>query len=54
MLFDAATLTGLTEGRVQLHLSALDGRPAEAGSRFTTAAGVVEVTAITRVTPRTT
>ena len=49
MLFDAATLTGLTEGRVQCTYRRWRVVRPKPGSRFTTAAGVVEVTAITPV-----
>ena len=49
MLFDAATLTGLTDGRVQCTYRRWRVVRPKPGSRFTTAAGVVEVTAITPV-----
>jgi len=49
VLFDAATLTGLTEGRVQCTYRRWRVVRPKPGSRFTTRAGVVEVTAITPV-----
>ena len=47
MLFDAATVTGLIEGRVQCTFRRWRVVRPKPGSRFTTHAGVVEVTAIT-------
>jgi len=49
VLFDAATLTGLTEGRVRCTYRRWRVVRPKPGSRFTTAAGVVEVTTITPV-----
>jgi len=49
VLFDAATLAGLTEGRVNCTYRRWTVVRPQVGSRFTTGAGVVEVTAITRV-----
>ena len=48
MLFSAATLRGLTEGRVNCTYRRWDVVRPKAGSRFTTSVGVVEVTSITR------
>jgi hypothetical protein len=48
MLFTAATLRGLTEGRVSCTYRRWEVVRPKVGSRFTTSAGVVEVTAITR------
>jgi hypothetical protein len=47
MLFSAATLRGLTEGRVNCTYRRWQVVRPKVGSRFTTAAGVVEVTSIT-------
>jgi hypothetical protein len=47
MLFTAATLHGLTEGRVNCTYRRWDVVRPKVGSRFTTSAGVVEVTSIT-------
>ena len=47
MLFTAATLRGLLEGRVTCTYRRWDVVRPKVGSRFTTAAGVVEVTSIT-------
>jgi hypothetical protein len=47
MLFTAATLRGLTEGRVNCTYRRWEVVRPKVGSRFTTAAGVVEVTSIT-------
>ena len=47
MLFTAATLRGLTEGRVICTYRRWEVVRPKVGSRFTTAAGVVEVTSIT-------
>ena len=47
MLFTAATLRGLTEGRVNCTYRRWDVVRPKVGSRFTTSAGVVEVTSIT-------
>jgi hypothetical protein len=47
MLFTAATLRGLTEGRVSCTYRRWDVVRPKVGSRFTTSAGVVEVTSIT-------
>jgi len=49
VLFDAATLTGLTEGRVHCTFRRWRVVRPKPGSRFTTRAGVVEVAAITPV-----
>jgi hypothetical protein len=49
MLFDAATVTGLAEGRVRYTYRRWTVVRPQVGSRFTTGAGVVEVTEITRV-----
>ena len=49
MLFDAATLTGLTEGRVHCTFRRWRVVRPKPGSQFTTRAGVVEVVAITPV-----
>jgi len=46
MLFTAATLRGLTEGRVSCTYRRWDVVRPKVGSRFTTSAGVVEVTSI--------
>jgi len=48
MLFTAATLRGLTEGRVSSTYRRWEVVRPKVGSRFTTSAGVVEVTSITR------
>jgi hypothetical protein len=48
MLFTAATLRGLTEGRVSCTYRRWEVVRPKAGSRFTTSVGVVEVTSITR------
>ncbi len=50
MLFDAATLRGLAEGRVDRTFRRWTVVRPRVGSRFTTAVGVVEVTSIRRVT----
>jgi hypothetical protein len=47
VLFTAATLRGLTEGRVNCTYRRWEVVRPKVGSRFTTAAGVVEVTSIT-------
>jgi hypothetical protein len=47
MLFTAATLRGLVEGRVTCTYRRWEVVRPKVGSRFTTAAGVVEVTSIT-------
>ena len=47
MLFSAATLRGLTEGRVTCTYRRWEVVRPKVGSRFTTSAGVVEVTSIT-------
>jgi hypothetical protein len=47
-LFTAATLRGLTEGRVSCTYRRWEVVRPKVGSRFTTSAGVVEVTSITR------
>jgi hypothetical protein len=47
MLFSAATLRGLTEGRVICTYRRWEVVRPKVGSRFTTATGVVEVTSIT-------
>ena len=47
MLFTAATLRGLAEGRVNCTYLRWEMVRPKVGSRFTTAAGVVEVTSIT-------
>jgi hypothetical protein len=47
MLFTAATLRGLADGRVNCTYRRWDVVRPKVGSRFTTAAGVVEVTSIT-------
>ncbi len=47
MLFSAATLRGLTEGRVNCTYRRWEVVRPKVGSRFTTTAGVVEVTSIT-------
>ena len=49
MLFDAATFTGLAEGRVHCTYRRWRVVRPKPGSRFTTAVGVVEVMAITPV-----
>jgi hypothetical protein len=51
VLFDARTLRGLTEGRVRVTFRRWTTVRAKPGSRFTTTAGVVEVTAIAPVEP---
>ncbi|HEY6685559.1 MAG TPA: ASCH domain-containing protein [Propionibacteriaceae bacterium] len=48
MLFTAATLRGLTHGRVSCTYRRWQVVRPKVGSRFTTSAGVVEVTSITR------
>jgi hypothetical protein len=48
MLFTAATLRGLADGRVNCTYRRWEVVRPKIGSRFTTAAGVVEVTSITR------
>jgi hypothetical protein len=48
MLFTAATLRGLTQGRVTCTYRRWEVVRPKIGSRFTTSAGVVEVTSITR------
>jgi hypothetical protein len=48
MLFTAATLRGLTQGRVSCTYRRWEVVRPKVGSRFTTSAGVVEVTSITR------
>jgi hypothetical protein len=47
MLFSAATLRGLTDGRVNCTYRRWEVVRPKVGSRFTTTAGVVEVTSIT-------
>jgi hypothetical protein len=47
MLFTAATLRGLAEGRVNCTYRRWEAVRPKVGSKFTTAAGVVEVTSIT-------
>jgi hypothetical protein len=47
MLFSAATLRGLTEGRVSCTYRRWEAVRPKVGSRFTTSAGVIEVTSIT-------
>jgi hypothetical protein len=47
MLFTAATLRGLTEGKVNCTYRRWEVVRPKVGSRFTTPAGVVEVTSIT-------
>src|SRR5512132_4041927 len=47
MLFTAATLRGLTDGRVRCTYRRWEVVRPNVGSRFTTSAGVVEVTSIT-------
>jgi hypothetical protein len=47
MLFSAVTLRGLTEGRVNCTYRRWEVVRPKVGSRFTTSAGVVEVTSIT-------
>ena len=49
MVFRAATLRGLTEGRVKCTYRRWEVVRPKVGSRFTTSAGVVEVTSITAV-----
>ncbi len=49
MLFSAATLRGLTEGRVKCTYRRWEVVRPKVGSRFTTSAGIVEVTSITAV-----
>ena len=46
MLFTAATLRGLTDGRVSCTYRRWDVVRPKVGSRFTTSVGVVEVTSI--------
>lgn len=46
MLFDARTLAGLTEGRIEYTFRRWTVVRPKVGSRFTTSAGVVEVTSI--------
>ena len=48
MLFTAATLRGLTEGRVSCTYRRWEVVRPKVGSRFTTSAGVIQVTSITR------
>jgi hypothetical protein len=48
MLFTAATLRGLTEGRVSCTYRRWEVVRPKVGARFTTSAGVVEVTSIAR------
>jgi len=48
MLFTAATLRGLSDGRVSCTYRRWDVVRPKVGSRFTTSAGVVEVTSIAR------
>jgi hypothetical protein len=48
MLFTAATLRGLTEGRVSCTYRRWEVVRPKVGSRFTTSAGVVDVTSIAR------
>ena len=50
MLFDARTLAGLAEGRIDRTFRRWAVVRPKVGSRFTTSAGVVEVTSIERVT----
>lgn len=52
MLFSAATLRGLTEGRLTCTYRRWTVVRPKIGSRFTTSAGVVEVTAIDRMRVR--
>jgi hypothetical protein len=49
MLFSAATLRGLTEGTVNCTYRRWEVVRPKAGGRFTTSAGIVEVTSITAV-----
>ena len=49
MLFDARTLEGLTEGRVDRTFRRWKVVRPKVGARFTTSAGVVEVTSIEAV-----
>lgn len=49
MLFSAATLRGLTEGTVKCTYRRWEVVRPKVGSRFTTSAGIVEVTSITAV-----
>jgi hypothetical protein len=51
VLFDAQTLRGLTEGRVSATYRRWTTVRPQAGSRFTTRAGVVEVTGIASADP---
>jgi hypothetical protein len=51
MLFTAATLRGLAEGRVSCTYRRWEVVRPKVGSRFTTSVGVVEVTSITAVDP---
>jgi hypothetical protein len=51
MLFTAATLRGLAEGRVRSTYRRWEVVRPKVGSRFTTSAGVVEVTSITATDP---
>jgi hypothetical protein len=51
MLFSAATLGGLAEGRVSCTYRRWEVVRPKVGSRFTTSVGVVEVTSITAVDP---
>lgn len=53
MLFDARTLTGLTEGRVSATYRRWTTVRPKVGARFTTRAGLVEVTGIDPVEPGT-
>lgn len=53
MLFDARTLTGLTEGRVSATYRRWTAVRPKVGARFTTRAGVVEVTVIDPADPDT-
>ncbi len=53
MLFDARTLRGLTDGRVSATYRRWTTVRAQPGSRFTTRAGVVEVTSIAPADPET-
>jgi hypothetical protein len=49
MLFSAATLRGLTEGTVKCTYRRWEVVRPKVGSRFTTSAGIVEVTSITAI-----
>jgi hypothetical protein len=51
VLFDARTLRGLTGGQVRVTFRRWTTVRVKPGSRFTTAAGVVEVTAVAAVEP---